>query len=181
MREEIIAKRYAEGFLDYVKDKIGIEKAHTELENIRTILSLAPELKNFFYSSAIAFAEKCSFIDKVFKDYLSNETITFLKFLLEKNRINVLNEIIDYVKYNYKKEEEIYTVIKTAYPVGREILGQIKDKLEKKLKKKLDINPEIDKQIIGGMEIIMGNYIIDGSVIRQITDLEDTLKETRVV
>ena len=49
---------------------------------------------------------------------------------------------------------------------------------EKLMKKKVELETEVNKDIIGGMIIRIGNKIIDGSVINHLKNLKKNLSKT---
>lgn len=175
MKEKILEKRYAEAFLSFAKNSIGIEKAVEELKDIKIIICGNPELEEFLYNAGIIYTEKCDFIDKVFNEIFSNETRHFLKFLLEKKRIGHLIGISDYVRIKYSHGEAIEVLLRTSYPLELELIQKIKIKLGEKFGKKINLFLELDPDLLGGVQVRIGNTIIDGSVRRRLEELKEKL------
>lgn len=178
MKEKIIAKRYADAFLSYSKESIGIEKAIEELKEIKIVFSDNPDFAKFLSNLEILFAEKCDFLDKVLKD-ISPESRGFLKLLLEKGRIRSIIDIADYVRINYSYGEALDALLKTTYPLDIELIKEIKTHLEKLMQRKLNLHIELDGNLLGGVELRVNNTVIDGSVRRRIEDLREKLETVR--
>ncbi len=181
MKEAILEKRYAEAFLSFAKESnAGIEKAVEELKDIKIILCENPELEEFLYNLEITYTEKCEFIDKVFDRVFSNETRYFLKFLLEKKRVGHLRGICDYVRVKYSHGESLEVLLRTSYPLELELIQKIKIKLAEKFRKKINLFLELDPNLLGGIQVRIGNNIIDGSVRRRLEELKEKLMTGQV-
>ncbi|PIU40992.1 MAG: ATP synthase F1 subunit delta [Candidatus Omnitrophica bacterium CG07_land_8_20_14_0_80_42_15] len=179
MKNKIITKRYSVAFVSYAKDTMGIRKAVDEMKGLKIILSQNPELKSFLENLEITYSEKCEIIDSVLKDF-SEETRQLLKVLLEKGRIKNIVEIADYVRINYGHGEAVNALLKTAYIMELENLQEIKVRIEKNLKKKLNLFLELDPNLLGGIQVIVGNTVIDGSIRRRLDDLNEKLMTVKV-
>lgn len=175
MKEKVIIKRYAEAFLAYAREGIGFEIAVEELKNLKIILHTNPELEEFLYNPQITYSEKCGIIDKVLAGGFSQDSTRFLKFLLEKGRIKFIIEICDYTRINYAHGEAIEAILKTSYPLDVELVEEIKKKLENKLQKKLNLYLELDPDLLGGVQIRIGNIVIDGSIKRRFEELREKM------
>lgn len=179
MKNKIIAQRYAEAFLSYARLNFGFEKAINELKDLKILFYENPELPKFLENMEILFAEKCEVIDKVLKDF-SEETRQFLKLLLDKGRIKNIIDICDYVRLNYAHQEALDALVKTSYPLELKLIESIKKHFEQKIKRKLSLHIELDADLLGGVEVIIGNKVFDGSVKKKLDDLREKLMSVRV-
>ncbi len=181
MKEKIIAKRYAEAFLRYAKASIGKERPVSDLKNLKIILRSNLDFEEFLYNPEITYSEKCEVIDKVLQGVIAEETRNFLKLLIEKERIEFIIEICDYVRINYSHGEAVDAVLKTSYPLDTEFIQAIKGMLEEKLQGKLNLFLDLDPSLLGGVQVRIGNYIIDGSVRRRLDELKEKLMAVQAI
>lgn len=179
MKRKIVAKRYAEAYLNFAKESIGRDKAVEELKELKIVMHTNRELEEFLRNPEITNQEKDDVIEKVLADF-SQETRQFLKLLLDKERIAYLIEICDYVRATYSHGESVEALLKTSYPLDLDVIQAIKTRLEKKMQKAINLHLELDADLLGGVQIRIGNYIIDGSVRRRLDDLEEKLKKLQV-
>jgi F-type H+-transporting ATPase subunit delta len=180
MKESLIAKRYAEGFLSYCRDTIGFEQGLEELRRLKHLLLESPELSHFLQSFEIGFTEKIDFIDRVLGKVFRAEFVHFLKLLLEKNRIRNLEEAADYAIHAYLHAGEQEAVLKTAFMLDSAMIRKIKEGLEHKLKRKVRLYLDFDPELLGGFQLIVGNMVIDGSLRRALGDLREKLRNVKV-
>jgi F-type H+-transporting ATPase subunit delta len=180
MKNEVISKRYADAFLEFARETIGLEKGLEELRDLKRVFHDNPEIGSFVGSPQIAEIEKRAFIDDAFKDNFSEEARQFLKLLLKKGRIDILPDIADYARVTYSHGTEVEALLKTSYPLDTENIQKIKDSMEKKFKKKLHLYVELDSDLLGGIYMKVENTIIDGSVRRRLNDLKEKLTVAKV-
>ena len=173
MKQYIIAKRYGEAFVSYVKETIGIERALNEIKALRKIILDNPELEKYFLGPELTNVEKYNLVDTVLKKYFSYELVQFLKFLIEKRRISLILEIIYYVGFKYAYDEAVKVLVRSAYKLDEDVVNEIQQKLENKLEKKVFCHPKVDKSLIGGLDLMImsDNTIIDGSIRKRFNDL----------
>lgn len=180
IKNEILAKRYADAFLGSCKDTVGYEKGLEELQNTRRIFVDNPDFKGFMESLEITTPEKFQVIDKVFRDDFSDDLKNFLKLLWKKGRIGIFLDIAEYARLNYAHGIEQDALLKTSYPLDTDVIEKIKGVLEAKLEKRLHLYVELDPGLLGGAYIKIGNMIIDGSVRKRLEDLRKKLLVAKV-
>lgn len=180
MRENIIVKRYAQAFIAYADETIGTEKAVKEFKGLKKMISDNPQISSFLNSPQILNREKEELIGAIFKENFSQELKQFLNLLIEKKRIDLLVDIADYIRINYSHGEAIDAVLRSAYFLDLDLISQIKQKLELKLGKKFNFYLELDASLLGGVQVVIGNKIIDGTLRKRLDDLKEKLKQGAV-
>ncbi len=180
LKDRIVVKRYAEAFWGYAKNTIGPEVCLKDLRNLRAIMRDNPEFKQFLDNLDMAYSEKCNFIDKVLGGDFSKEIKQFLKLLLEKERIDKLTDIIEYLRVIYSHEGEAEVLLKTSYALDVDLIKKIEVGLEHKFKKKFRFYIDLDGSLLGGVQVIIGNTVIDGSIRRRLDELKEKLKLIRI-
>ena len=181
MRDKAAARRYAEGFLDFAKETIGLEKGFNELALTVQTIAANPELKKLLASAEISEPQKYEVVDNVFAKDISEQTREFFKLLIHKKRVEEIYDIADHAKALFWQARGIEKVLITsATKLNKETIGIIKDKLEKKSGKRLELEAHIDPGLIGGIRAQIGNLVIDGSVKRKLAQLKEYLTEIEV-
>lgn len=178
--DEILAKRYADAFMQYTKDGAGLEKSIDDCKNIKKILSQSPELLELLKTPGLAYIEKTGLIDRLLGNYFSEDFIIFIKFLLKKGRIDKLLDIVEYIRVNYSYGNKVQVLLKTSYVIELNLLSEIAQKLEKRLEREIKLYITLDGSLLGGIKAIVGNTIIDSSVRRRLDDLRESLEGVKV-
>jgi F-type H+-transporting ATPase subunit delta len=100
-----------------------------------------------------------------------------IKLLIENKRLMVLPAIASHFEELKSVEEgAIEAQIIVAEKPDAKIINNLVSSLEKKFNKKIESNVVVDKSIIGGTKIIVGDSVIDASVKGQLNSLAYTLK-----
>ncbi|MDD5731168.1 MAG: ATP synthase F1 subunit delta [Candidatus Omnitrophica bacterium] len=182
IKDKVIAQRYADAYIGFVRETIGQDAAIQELKDLKNVVIREnPGFMEFLGHESIGYNEKYEFVEKVLDGNFSQELRNFLKFLVEKGRINYLGDIMEYIRINYSYGQEIEALLKTSFPLDVELIKEIEDKLESKLQKKFKFYIDLDADLMGGIQVIFGNNtIIDGSVRKRLADLKEKLRGVRV-
>ena len=181
MISKIVVKRYADAFVGFIKETVGLQKGIEDLRALRSdVLHDNPEFLNFLGNKGMSFKEKCDFLDSVLKDNLSQEIKQFIKLLIDKGRINILNDVIEYIRVNYSRGEKLEVLLKTSTMLDLPLIKKIQDKLSEKLHRELKLYIDLDGSLLGGVQVTIGNKVIDGSVRKRLDELRERLLTVRV-
>jgi F-type H+-transporting ATPase subunit delta len=180
MTERIVVRRYAEAFMEFAKGTIGLERAVEDFKSVRNLIHENPGFQEVLHSLDVSIKEKNEFIEKVLDDNFSTEFKQFMKLLLEKKRIDKIVDIAEYVRISYAHLGETEAILKTSFPLDLDLIQELKEGLEKKYNKKLRFYIDLDGTMLGGVQVIIGNTIIDGSVRKRLSDLKEKLLTVKV-
>lgn len=174
IHDRIVAARYAEAFLKHAQGTISRDQALLAVMKVRGIMRDNPRFKELLEFPGIGFSDKCRIVDEVLPG-TAEPVRDFLKLLIDKNRIANFWDIVEYLRLKYAHVKETEVLLKTTFPVDVALLAKIKATLEKKIKNTIKLYIELDSRLLGGIQVIIGNKIIDGSVNRRLEDLRQRL------
>jgi F-type H+-transporting ATPase subunit delta len=166
--------------MEFAGESIGLKQAVLDFKNLKSLMRDNPGFQEVLYSLDVSYSEKCDFIDKVLDADFSNEFKQFLKLLLEKNRLDRIVDIADYVRVAYSHLGETEAVLRTSFPLDLSLIRKIKEKLEQKFNRRFRFYIDLDGRLLGGVQVIIGNTIIDGTVRRRLEELKEQLLTVRV-
>jgi F-type H+-transporting ATPase subunit delta len=108
---------------------------------------------------------------------LTGETENFVRVLAENDRLGVLAEIrSQYEVLKNDREGVVEAEITSAFEMDQAQLADLVARLEKKTGRKVRARVIVDKSLIGGVKIAIGDQVIDGSARAQLGALENALK-----
>lgn len=97
------------------------------------------------------------------------ETINLLHYLIDKSRLSQIKAIVtEYLKLYYEKNQIVEAEATFAVEPTKDQVAKLVEKLQAKLKKEIRISTKIDKKILGGVVVRMGDQIIDASIKKEI-------------
>ena len=96
---------------------------------------------------------------------LSAEAKNFVRLLIEYDRLTLLPEVFaQFEALKNEREGVVDAQITTAFALeGEQLAGLVAD-LEKRFKRKINPQVSIDRDLIGGARVVVGDEVIDGSV-----------------
>jgi len=181
MRDKIVVTRYGEAYVAFALPVIGMPRLISDMHLLHGVLREVPELHEFLRAPEVTQAEKGAFLDKVFAETLAAETRDFVKYLIVKRRIDRLREIADYIRVVYSHGEVVDVVLKSTFPLELGLAERIKSALGLRTGKNVNLYFELDPDLLGGVQVTIGNKIIDGSVRHRLDELKKQLLKTQVV
>ncbi len=108
---------------------------------------------------------------------LTGEVENFVRVLAENGRLEVLSEIrTQYEALKNEREGTVEAEVYTAFEMDPAQVADLVSRLEKKTGRKVRARVSVDKALIGGVKIVIGDKVIDGSARAQLSALENALK-----
>lgn len=165
-----IGKRYAEAIYEVAEQKNKIKEVYEVLNDVMELYKTDIDFRNFITHPLIKEEEKKATLGKIFTE--SNEGVEILFYILEKGRIAQIREIVaEYVKIDYARNQILDVEATFAVELTEEQKEKLSKNLEKKTGKKVKLVVNVDKSLIGGGIIRIGDEVTDGSIRRQLETL----------
>ncbi|WP_026477372.1 F0F1 ATP synthase subunit delta [Alkaliphilus transvaalensis] len=175
---ELVAKRYAGALFEVAlpirKEQLFKEELLTLLEALTT----NPNFDQLLKSPLIQAQEKKNILTTIFQGKISQEVLNFLYILVDKRRLNYIQEIIHEYKSMVDSAQNIVeaTAI-TATPMSREDVLRLQEKLSATSGKNVTLKNEINHEIIGGVLIKLGDKVIDGTIKNRLAQMQEQLSQ----
>ncbi|WBF65606.1 MAG: F0F1 ATP synthase subunit delta [Candidatus Kinetoplastibacterium crithidii] len=171
----ITAKSYAEALFVIAQNDNSLEDWLGFLEDISSLMSN----DYFFLFIDHPNFEKSIKLD-LFLELLSLEKTTkksaFIKVLLERKRFVIVPQILCFLKELKDKHEGVALAkIFTAFQVSDEQINNMISIFEAKFNLKLRPQVLIDKSLIGGVKVVVGDRILDASIKNKLDELKNVL------
>lgn len=169
MSEYKISHRYATSLLESAVEKNILDSISGDVELIASALRLSPRLERVLSSPIVKPHVKLAIMDEIFKSKVSADTMRFIRFLVEKNRENLLADIIElFLELRDEKLGIVNVEVKTPVPFSEKQVEDLKIKLENYLNKKVRFNFQTDEKMLGGFVARIGDTVIDASLTHQL-------------
>ncbi len=180
MISQSIAKRYAKG-LFAVGEKNGKYRDYLgEIERVLKVFGKEQRIGKALMLPILEMEKRKELLGDIMKAFdISLPLANMFRMLLEKNRMGYIPMIKDvYKELVDEKEGRVRGTLCTAYPLDENAKSRIEAEFKKRLNKEVVLEVIEDKNLIGGVKVMVKGTIIDGSVKRQLEILkENILKE----
>jgi F-type H+-transporting ATPase subunit delta len=169
-----ISNRYAHALMNLADEKDSLSKISDDIELLNNTFSSSRQLQLMLVNPIIKSEKKLTILTELFKDKTSDDVMEFMKFVIHKNRENLLFKIVkQFIVRRDIKLGIINAKVISSVDISDEQKKILQQKLEDYTSKKVRISYSLDKKIIGGFIIKMDDTIIDASLKHQL----DLLKE----
>lgn len=163
-----VGKRYAEAIYEISEERKEIKEIYELLNSVMEFYKKDLDFKNFITSPLISFEEKIITLREIFKD-VKEENLEILFYILNKNRIEAIREIVaEFLKIHYRKNKILDVKAIFTRELSQEQKEKLITKLSQKTGKEINLEVVVDKNILGGGILKIGDKIIDGSIRRDL-------------
>ncbi|CEI71614.1 MULTISPECIES: F0F1 ATP synthase subunit delta [Romboutsia] len=174
----VVASRYAEALFQVGEETNTTASLNEELVAVVNILKSNEDFFNVLKSPLVGKGEKKDLLKKVFQNQLSENLSNFLKIMIDKDRVSVIEAVQNSFKALLNEKENVLegTAI-TAVPMSQEEIKELELKLSKKYNKNVTLENNVDESILGGVLVRLGNEEIDGTVKTRLAGMKNILSQ----
>lgn len=173
---EYLDRRYALAFYQIAKEKNAVEQYLSEFREVTKLLTTNEDLIQVVKHPQISRSRKKELIKSVFADQVSNDLVSFLEILVDKDRLEDISGILNELeKINLDSNNILVAHVKTVIPLNDTEKEELVAKLSAKYDKKIMLQEEIDKGIIGGVYVRVGDDIIDGTLKQKLQQMKKVI------
>jgi F-type H+-transporting ATPase subunit delta len=171
-----IARPYAEAAFKLADAKGALAEWSAALGNLAAVAADA-RVRAAIADPNQSAARVAGLFIAVLSGKLSGEAENFVRVLAENGRLEVLAEIHEqFEALRNAREGVVEAEIASAFELDAAQLADLVARLEKKTGRKVKAKVSVDKALIGGVKISIGDKVIDGSARAQLGALETALK-----
>lgn len=176
MSERRATRRYVQGFLGVVQQHGLMDQVEQALHLIDTLLKQDKDVKTFLYHPTISRERKKGLLRKMLGDTVPGILTGFLDYVIEKKRERILESL--YAEFK-DAADALRGIVRARVTAATELTAgqssRLQAELEKLLQKKVVCEFQRDQALIGGMQVMVGTHIFDGSVTGRLQTLQKHL------
>ncbi|MDR6462392.1 ATP synthase F1 subunit delta [Chryseobacterium sediminis] len=160
-----VAKRYAQGLLDFTNESGQTATVFSEMKDVVKVMSESKDLNKFFFTPYIDSKKKIEVANEIFKG-LSVSSQNLIRLVIKHGRENQLKNI---AQEFINKVEDLSGVqrvtLTTATPLSKENLDQILRSTNLvNADSNFDLKVNVKPEILGGYVLRVGDQQVDASV-----------------
>ncbi|MCM2675959.1 F0F1 ATP synthase subunit delta [Alkalicoccobacillus plakortidis] len=177
MSNQAVANRYAVALFQLAQSKGTLEKTGEELEIIQSVIKSTPELVKTINHPKVTLVTKKELVRKSFSGQVGADVLHTLLLLLERQRFSIVSDLSKaFTKLHHDLLNIADAMVYSAKPLTDEELKQVELVFAPKAgKSRLIATNKVDKELVGGVKIRIGDRIYDGSIKGQLNRLERNL------
>ncbi len=178
-----VASRYVKSLLGLAVEKNALEAVHEDMLLFSKVCKENRAFIAMLRSPAIRHEKKRDVLMKIFAGRVDLLTIAIIEILTRKNREPLLPAIANEFHNAYNEYKGIgKAYVTTTIPMDPDLRKAI-ESIAKKLsgKKQVELNEKVDKNLIGGFILNVGDRQIDASIKSKLRTLELKFNENYFV
>ena len=174
------AERYSRALYEVVKESNEINKVENDLNNLLITLNSSFEIQNFIKDPSQSLNQQYKVIGTISdKLSFSKNLKNFFFLLIKKRRIFFTKKIIEsFLKLCSKKRGELKGSLISAKELSKSELDDLNKDLSKSVGSNLKLNYKVDKDLIGGLKLQLGSFMIDTSIKNKLKRYKQELIES---
>ena len=173
------SERYSRALFEVVNDDNDLKKVEENIKDFRFLLKSSPEISNFFHNPSQSKDNQNNAIKLVAEKLnFSKNLNNFMFLLIEKIRIFFVEKIIDsFLKLCSQKRGEVKASLISSKELSEIEIESISKDLSSSMGSTLKFDYKVDKELIGGLKLQLGSYMIDTSIKNKLNKYEQKMLE----
>lgn len=170
-----IARPYAEALFAAARDKNVVAPWSTALNELAQLASFE-QVQEVMNDPRLTKEQRKGVLTGLVKSALPADAANFIDLLVENDRVVALPQIAEqFEDLKNRHDGSAVALIKSAFELSEAQVQDLVAGLEKKFGMKLKPEVTVDKSLIGGIRVTVGDQVLDTSVQAQLARLRDTL------
>ncbi len=173
------SERYSRALFEVAQESNELEKIENDMKNFQILFKASEDIRNFIHNPT----QSVDIQNKVI-NYLgdklgfSKNLKNFFLLLIFKRRIFFIKKINEsFLKLCSKKRGEVEASLISSKELTQNELAEISKDLSKSINKTLKFNYKVDEELIGGLKLQIGSYMIDTSIKNKLKKYEQAMLE----
>ena len=173
------SERYSRALYEVSKESKELDKVENDIKNFYSLLAASNEIKNFIKNPTQSKIQQISVINLLAnKLEFSKNLKNFFLLLIEKRRIFFVKKISEsFLRLCSIKRGEIKASLISSKELSNAELDSISKDLSNSMGSTLKFDYKVDKDLIGGLKLQLGSYMVDTSIKNKLKKYEQAMIE----
>jgi len=168
--------RYALALFDLSLEKNKVKEYQDEVKKLHDSFFDNKGIVRIISSCFLSKSEKTKIVDTILADFTQKDVVYFVKVIINNGRERYILKILkefDNICNEYLgiKTGDVYSPYKITQEQMREIEKVISDRIGYKVK----LENKKDESLIGGVKVVVGDYVFDNSIKNKLQKMRSTL------
>ena len=181
MVSDPVAARYAQAAFEAAKEHGEVDETLRHLSAIGTLIQDSPELQQLIRNPDVDPGDKVGVLDRTLQHSWSKLVSAFVQMVVSMGRAEALPDIAEAFQVMVDVEQgTLRALVRSAHPLPETVLARVRTRLSHRGQKSIELTTEVVPELMGGLQVIMGHRVFDGSIRRQLQELYARLHTVRV-
>ncbi|NOZ47522.1 MAG: ATP synthase F1 subunit delta [Chlorobi bacterium] len=181
MNHSSINTRYAKAFFKLIIEKNSLDQALNDMSDVYSVFNEVESLSAILEDPVLGTFKKINVIQSVFKNKISELSLSFLNLIVKNKRSSHIKDIIRNFLNLVKKHQGIKSIVlTTAHTLEEKQKEKIKVLIKNEVNSKIDLTEVVNSNIIGGFILRIEDLQYDASVKAELQKVKKKLLESPV-
>tara|TARA_B100000123_G_C25716348_1_gene422337 strand:+ start:465 stop:1022 length:558 start_codon:yes stop_codon:yes gene_type:complete len=173
------SERYSRALFEVSKEANELDKVEGDIKNFQLLINSSSEINSFIKNPSQNINQQNQVIN-LLSDKLefSRNLKNFFLLLIEKRRIFFIKKIAEsFLRLCSKKRGEIKASLISSKELTQSEIDQLNKELSEAIGLTLKLDYKIDKDLIGGLKLQLGSFMIDTSIKNKLNKFKNAMLE----
>ena len=173
------SERYSRALFEVANEAKELDKIEDDVKNFQSLFNSSFEIKNFIQNPTQSINNQNDVI-KLLAEKLSfsKNLKNFFLLLIKKRRIFFVKKISEsFLKLCSKRRGELKASLISSKELSPEELNKISNDFSESMGSTIKFDYKVDKELIGGLKLQLGSFMIDTSVKNKLKKYEQAMLE----
>jgi F-type H+-transporting ATPase subunit delta len=161
---EEIAEVYARALFEVAQQQDQLDEVHEQLGQFADAMGENLDMARFFFSPYFSTEDKKKALHQAVTG-ADDAVMNFLEALIERHRMPVIFRIRDRFNELWEAARKLLPVeVTSAVELDRKTIEGIGETIGKQVDRKIELSSRVDPDILGGLVLRVGNFVLDASI-----------------
>ena len=173
------SERYPRALFEISREVGELEKIETDIKNFQSLHDSSLELKNFIENPTHTIETQNTILSLLSEKLSFSKNLkNFFLLLIKKRRIFFVKKIVEsFLRLCAKKRGEIKASLISSKELSSLELENISKELSSSMGSIIKFDYKVDKDLIGGLKLQLGSFMIDTSIKNKLKKYEQQMLE----
>jgi F-type H+-transporting ATPase subunit delta len=182
MSDSRVASRYAKSLLELANERGELEAVQQDMKLLQDTAKESREFELLLKNPIVNSDKKQTILQKLFGSKMTRLSMEFFKIISRKNREPILVSVANEFMQQYRAYKGISQAeVTTTMPLTDELRSQFRQIVANITGNQVELKEKIDRSLIGGYVLRVGDRQIDESLSSKLTELEAELTKNQYV
>lgn len=177
MSTGIVAEKYSTAIFELAQEQDLLKVLEEDFLYVLEVMSSHKELKLLLAHPVMENKMKIDLVKKIFADSINKIALNFINVMIERGRSSYITEAItNFITLSREARGITEATVIVTEPLTEQAQEKLMQRLQSILQKEVVLKIKIDKKILGGMIVQIGDKRIDASIARRLEEFEKVLR-----
>ena len=173
------SERYSRALFEVSNESNELDKTESDIKIFRSLLNSSSEIQNFIKDPTQSIEQQKKVISVLSENLSFSKNLqNFFLLLIQKRRIFFVTKIFEsFLKLCSKKRGEFKASLISSKELSQTELEQMSKDLSQSMGANLKFDYKVDKELIGGLKLQLGSFMIDTSIKNKLKKFEQLMIE----